>query len=353
VASDVTDGWDDEASTAPEGVSHTGEVLAVAGEPGQDGLNPAQREVLSVLGARPHERPEFDPRLRDDLREELEDRLAPLVDHLPPKDDLWLSKRGLATVHGCEGLFAAEDEEEFAWSPRLAVGTVAHKAIELSVNWRGEPVPGDLVDEGIARLIAEGRGIGDYLGGLREAERADLRSGAVERTTMFLECFPPLEPRWRPVTELRLRADLCGARVVLSGKVDLAVGRADGLRAGKVLVDLKTGGFAPSHREDLRFYALLETLRVGVPPRLVASYYLDGGRPHEEAVDEDVLSVAVERVVRGATAIVELRHLGRGPVLKPGPPCRWCPRRETCEPGIAFLRRRDEDDGLGSSLDGW
>ena len=71
---------------------------------------------------------------------------------------------------------------------------------------------------------------------------------------------------------------------MLSGKVDLTVGRADGLRAGKVLVDLKTGGFSPSHREDLRFYALVETLRLGVPPRLLATYYLDGGRLQQEAV---------------------------------------------------------------------
>jgi PD-(D/E)XK nuclease superfamily len=307
--------------------------------------NPAQAEVLAALGARPHERPEFDPRLRAELREGLERRLAPVADRLPAGETLWVSKHLLSSVHGCEGLFVAQDEEEFAWTPQTARGTVAHKAIELSVSWRGDPSAGELVDEAIARLIAGNDRIGDYLGALGEGERAELHGEASERVNMFLECFPRLEPRWRPVAESRLRADLNDDRVVLSGKVDLTVGRAEGVRAGKVLIDLKTGGFAPSHRDDLRFYALIETLRLGVPPRLLASYYLDGGRLQQEQVSEDTLAVAFERVVAGADAAVALRHEGRDPVLRPGAPCRWCPRREDCEVGRRHLEERAEEEG--------
>ncbi|HEY9556223.1 MAG TPA: PD-(D/E)XK nuclease family protein, partial [Acidimicrobiales bacterium] len=214
-------------------------------------LTPAQQEVLEALGARPHERPEFDPRLRAELREELQDRLAPVAAQVPEGQSLWLSKHLLSTVHGCEGQFLASEEEEFAWSPSTARGAVSHKAIELSIGWRGDPAPGDLVEEAIARLIHSTDSVGTYLQALGEGERAELHGEAVERTAKFLECFPPLEARWRPVAESRLRADLCNDKVVLSGKVDLTVGRADGLRAGKVLIDLKTGGFAPAHRDDL------------------------------------------------------------------------------------------------------
>jgi hypothetical protein len=150
---------------------------------------------------------------------------------------------------------------------------------------------------------------------------------------------------WRPGAESRLRADLNDDKIVLSGKVDLTVGRAEGVRAGKVLIDLKTGGFAPSHRDDLRFYALIETLRLGVPPRLLASYYLDGGRLQEELVSEDTLAVAFERVVAGADAAVALRHEAREPVLRPGPPCRWCAKRTECEVGQRYLEERAEEDG--------
>jgi len=306
--------------------------------------NPAQAEVLAALGARPHERPEFDPRLRAELRAELEDRLAPAAGRLPDAETLWVSKHLLSSVHGCEGFFLARDAEEFAWSTQTARGTVSHKAIELSVSWRGDPSAGELVDEALARLIASDDRISRYLGGLREGERAELHGEATERVNMFLECFPRLEPRWRPVAESRLRADLNNDRIVLSGKVDLTVGRAEGLRAGKVLIDMKTGGFSPAHREDLRFYALVETLRLGVPPRSLATYYLDGGRLQQEAVGEPLLRGALERVVDGVEAAVALLHEGRGPELKAGPPCRWCPLRDTCEVGRRFLERTDDLD---------
>jgi len=310
-----------------------------------DDLNPAQAEVLAALGARPHERPEFDPRLRTELRDGLQRALAPVAERVPARETLWVSKHLLSSVHGCEGLFLAQDDQEFAWSPQTARGTVAHKAIELSISWQGDPAAGELVDEAIARLIAGTDRISDYLGALGEGERAELHGEATERVNMFLECFPRLEARWRPVAESRLRADLNDDKIVLSGKVDLTVGRAEGVRAGKVLIDLKTGGFAPNHRDDLRFYALIETLRLGVPPRLLASYYLDGGRLQEEVVSEDTLAVAFERVVAGADAAVALRHEGREPVLRPGAPCRWCPLRESCDVGRRHLEDRDEVDG--------
>lgn len=307
--------------------------------------NPAQDEVLAALGARPHERPEFDPRLRAHLREELEARLEPVAARVPEGEVLWVSKHLLSSVHGCEGFFVAQEAEEFAWSPPIARGTVSHKAIELSISWRGDPSAGELVDEAMARLIASGDRIADYLGGLGEGERAELHGEAVERTAMFLECFPKLEARWRPVAESRLRADLNDDRIVLSGKVDLTVGRGEGTRAGKVLIDLKTGSFSPAHREDLRFYALVETLRLGVPPRLLATYYLDGGRLQDEVVSEDLLRSAMARAVDGADAAVALKHEGRAPQLKPGAPCRWCPRRATCEVGVRFLAEEAERDG--------
>ncbi len=313
------------------------------GSPGRH--NPAQAEVLAALGARPHERPEFDPRLRAELRAELQERLAPVAARVPVGEVLWVSKHLLSSVHGCEGKFLAEEAEEFAWSPQTARGTVAHKAIELSISWRGDPSAGELVDEAIARLIAGGDRLADYLGGLGEGERAELHGEAVERTAMFLECFPRLEARWRPVAESRLRADLNDDKIVLSGKVDLTVGRPEGTRAGKVLIDLKTGGFAPAHRDDLRFYALIETLRLGVPPRLLATYYLDGGRLQGELVSEALLGTALERVVDGADAAVALKHDGREPHLRAGPPCRWCPRLDDCELGQRFLEERAEQDG--------
>ncbi|MFN8041576.1 MAG: PD-(D/E)XK nuclease family protein [Acidimicrobiales bacterium] len=303
--------------------------------------NPAQEEVVELLGAGPEQRPTFDAGLRVELRAMLEDELEPVVADLD--EPLWVAKRDLAGVHGCEVRHLAEGESRFAWSPPLARGAVTHKAIELSVSWRGERIPGDLVDEAIARLGASEASLADWLSTCDDGDLAELRSAAVERVTAFVECFPPLRSRWYPVTEAKLRAELLEGRLVLAGKVDLSLGKADGTTAGKVLIDLKTGGFAPSHLDDLRYYALVETLRLGTPPRKLASYYLDGARAHPEDVTEDLLEAAARRVVAGATRLVELRRDPSVARTRPGPACRWCALSATCDDGRRFL---DGDDRL-------
>jgi putative RecB family exonuclease len=293
-------------------------------------LNPAQDEVLALLGSRADERPTFPAGLRAELRVELEDGLRPLLDALPEDGSLRLSKYPLAQVHSCEGRFLATHGIPFAWTVSSARGAVAHKAIELSVHWVGERHPVDLVDEALQRLQDAGGPLGVFLLGCWGADRAELRAEANDRVSKFIECFPPLRSAWRPVTESSARIELLDGRVVAQGRVDLTLGRAQGLRAGKVLIDLKTGGFAPVHVEDLRFYALLETLRLGTPPIRLATYYIDAGRPHPETVTVDTLRAAVARTVDGAHRLVELLHRDDPPRLRPGPGCRWCPIRAEC-----------------------
>ena len=140
-----------------------------------------------------------------------------------------------------------------------------------------------------------------------------------------------------------MRAELHGGLIVLSGKPDLTLGQPDGTVAGKVIVDFKTGRFSPTHREDLRFYALLEALRI-LPPRLLATYYLDQGQVHAEEVTHDLLLSAAARVVDGAYRYVELVTGERQTTVAPGPACRWCPVRPDCEEGTAYLDDVSEDD---------
>jgi hypothetical protein len=307
-------------------------------------LNPAQREVLEVLGAPRETWPRFDADLQHELRAELDAALAPVAPVLAAADrPRWLSKHTLSAVHGCEVRFLADLAAGFSgWSVPLARGAVAHKAIELSVHVRGDPPPFELVDEALARLAENDSGLGDWLRTVSEIERAELRAEAGERVTKFLECWPPLKARWRPVTESRIKADLCDGTILLAGKVDLTLGMAQGNAAGKVLVDLKTGAFAPEHLDDLRFYAVIETLRLGVPPRRVASYYLDAGRFVPGDVNEDVLFAAVARIADGAHLLAALEAGEREPVLRPGPACRWCPRLAECELGQHTLADLDD-----------
>jgi hypothetical protein len=303
-------------------------------------LNPAQEDLLDALRAAPGERPVFDPGLRVALREGLEERLAPLVPMLDTLGivQLWVAKHQLSSVSGCEVRFLAEEDAGFdGWNVARARGSVAHRAIELSMHMRGEPVPEELVDEAIARMTDGDTSLADWLQTIDEGDRADLRSDAVDRVASFLELWPPLKPQWRPRCESRVGADLLDDRIRLAGKVDLSVGYADGMRAGKVLIDLKTGGFSPSHLDDLRFYALIETIKLGVPPRRVATHYLDTGKLIPEDVTEATLASAARRVADGARRWLELRGPDAVPVLKTGPACRWCPVLSACEEGRAHM----------------
>jgi hypothetical protein len=261
---------------------------------------------------------------------------------VPDGETLWIGKHQLAGVHGCEAKLLGEGDTRFEWSPPMARGVVAHKAIELGVNWSGEVSPLHLVDEAIASLVGSGDKCGDWLSSCGDTQRAEVRAEANDRVAKFVECFPPLKKAWAPVTESRCRVDLLDGKVVLAGKIDLSLGRAVGTTAGKVLIDLKTGGFVPSHLDDLRYYALLETIRLGTPPRLLATYYLDSGQPRFEAVTDAVLQSAVHRTVDGAMRLAELNHRDVDPVKRTGAACRWCPLLASCSDGRAHLEEREE-----------
>ena len=191
-------------------------------------LNPAQQEVLDQLGASREERPRFDKVLRHELRRALEDGLEPLLDALSDTDDVFISKHRLGQVMACERRFLAEDDHDFTWSVPLARGTIAHKAIELSVHWRREPEPLVLVDESISRLSEGIDGLADWLQTCSEVERAELRAEANDRVVKFLECWPPLKTAWRPVTESRLRLEIHDRFAgVIKSYLDAAVANGD------------------------------------------------------------------------------------------------------------------------------
>jgi hypothetical protein len=307
-------------------------------------LNPAQQQVTDDLGATPEQRPSFRDDLRDHLRHEIEESLNPLLTDVPNLP-LVVWKRDLSTLHDCEARYVAEKDADFVWTVPMAKGSVAHKAIELLVTWRGEPTPLELVDEAIARLEHSERGVGTFIKGLGEAERAELSGKANDFVATFVETFPALNRRWVPVAESNVRAELCEDQLGLHGRVDLTLGRAYGNVAGKVLIDFKTGRPNRTHLDDLRFYALLETLKVGVPPRLLVNYYLEAGQPRREEVTEDLLWSTAKRLIDGVAKRIELEgRAKRAPIPSPGLGCRWCAGLDGCDTGRQHLTSVDDED---------
>ena len=298
-------------------------------------LNPAQRRVLVDLMALGQDRPRFGPEVAAGLQAEIEGALEPLLGD--GAELLWVKKSTLTDVHACEAHFQDAQTVDFAWSAATAKGTVAHRALELSLTCGGDPVPLDLVDHAIESLRGDDRRTSprSWLLSASPLELADLRAGVNDVVAKFVECWPPLKPRWAPRSETGIGADLCGGRATLWGKVDLVVGRPQGDEARALVVDLKTGRAYASHLDDLRFYALVYTLRLGVPPFRVASYYLDTATFHVEDVTVDTLALAARRTVDGVRKVVGLRR-GRAPGVTPGPQCSWCRLADTCEAALAL-----------------
>jgi hypothetical protein len=320
----------------------------VLGEDRAHALTPTQERVVDELMAWGQPRPEFARGLSRQLREHLEEELAPMASRIGRERDptavLFVGKRALSEVHHCQRHHMASHEAGFTWTAATAKGVVAHKALELAVHLPGETAPGRLVDDAVARLQEDDRGPAAFLAAASLVELAELRASASDVVAKFQDGFPPLRTAWRPRLESALVAEFGAARIVVRGKVDLAIGRAEGSTARVLIIDLKTGRPAPGHADDLRLYALLETLRVGVPPFRLASYYLDSGTWHDEDVTTDVLDAAARRLIDGIRQLVELRFEGRVPTLTPGPVCSYCPAREVCDGARQWRSRTGQDE---------
>jgi len=294
--------------------------------------DPQRRTLEQLIGT--GERPTFP----GDLSQRLRDRIEDAVRELELPDTLWLGKEKL-TDHGrCEGKYLSSISGEappFEHSVKSAAGVLLHKAVEVEVGSRDGLDPHRIAEVASDRLVEREERFAEYWNELDPVDRDDVLMEVVRRVTLFQATFPPLKELRReltPIAELGLKAELLGGGLVLSGRIDLVLGAPDKLepsRATRLAIDLKTGGAYPEYPEDLRYYALLMTLRFGVPPYRVASLFLESGEWQAEDVAEQGLAHAADRVIAAARAAAALWN-GREPTLTPGVYCGWCPRAETC-----------------------
>lgn len=303
-------------------------------------LNPAQRRVVDDLLGLRQPRPPVEGDAGRRWGERLEDRLAGATTLLPPGADLFLGKSKLDALD-CDGRFLDQRDQPFRWSVSILRGRLAHTAIELDQHGGRERRVADVVTGAWEKLATGRGGEGEFLETLGGVDADALRGQAADTVREFRDCFPLL-PAWVDVrAELRFRIPLCGGVITLQGQPDLVVGRAQ--HAGQrrlLLLDLKTGGrYPPQHRADMRFYALLATLKYGVPPFRVATYYLDEAGWDAEDVDDDVLEAAVRTVEDKARRAARLEfdpppehelHLVAGSA------CNWCGRAPGCPARIEW-----------------
>jgi len=302
---------------------------------------PQQRTLDQLIGT---ERPVFPT----DLAQRLRDRIEEAARGLELVDALWLGKERLNDLDRCEGTFWSKLSGEgpaFAHNRATAVGVVQHRAIEVIVGARDELDPHEVALLAATRTAEREERFAEFWREHSRPEQDDLLMEVTRRTVLFEGSFPPLRDLRRelaPTAEVPMKAELLGGSLVVSGKVDLMLGRPDRtqpMRAQRLLIDLKTGGAYPEHAEDNRAYALVHTLRFGVPPYRVASFFLEGGTWQVEDVHEELLFHAADRVIAAARSASSLRG-GREAMLTPGRWCAWCPRAQSCpsaDPGLDIL----------------
>ncbi len=294
-------------------------------------MNPTlvQRQTMDELIRLRHSvafPPDLAPRLRGHIEAGLEG--------IGVTSRLRLSKERLNDLARCEGLFHSRlsgERAPFELTFKPAAGTLLHKAVEVDVGAREEIGAWDLAERAASRL-QDDRRFRAYWESVGPAAQDELLMETVRAVEMFRASFPPLRllrPQLAPVTEMWLEAGFRSGMVIVSGCVDLLLHRHQPPAATRLLLDLKSGRAWPEHPEDMRMYALLYTLRFGIPPVRVATLFLASGQWQAEDVTEEALFHAADRVVAGAGVAARLTG-GQGPQLAAGPHCSWCPRQMAC-----------------------
>ena len=239
---------------------------------------------------------------------------------------IWLSKERLREHAACSGWLQAGLAREggpFRHTPRTAAGTLVHRAIQLDVPTARGTDPLAQVEHAAGLLPEEESAFAEHWRGSDDLARTEAVDAAARSLSLFRDMFPPLPRRWQPVVEQSLRSTLCGGRLVLSGRVDLLMGRRS-----RLVIDFKSGQASQAHAQDMRFYGLLVALVFGSAPYRMATVFLESLEWQAEDVSEEVLAHAARGVVAAAREAV--RSPEELPDLRGGPHCRFCPRSESC-----------------------
>lgn len=249
-------------------------------------------DVLAALRGDANRRPLVDPGFAGGLREWLEDGLCDLeVDSERP---CVVTKQVLRDA--LDG--RAPEPADAAVTKPLALGAIVDALFrQLVTTGRID----DPLDEGLDALRADDRqsDLVDFVCDLSGPTRAAFEDELETQCAIMVSRWPRLSSAWLPRTQERIAIPLAGGAVTLIGIIDLIVGAPSAGRASVGLVEVKSGRPREEDRDDLRFYALLETLRSGAPPFRLATFYTRSGQVSTEDVADELLIDAVRRVLIG------------------------------------------------------
>jgi len=254
--------------------------------------------LASIRGTASH-RHRVDPGLSGGLRDWLEDGLCSLSAGLVTP--LVVNKQTLR-----DALIGRVDPRntQATITDSMALGSVMDALFRQLVTTGHFDDP---MKDGIDALRIDPRrsDVVDFVHGLTGQQLVDFQNELNAQATILLTRWPRLSPAWLPRTQERIAIPLAGGDVVLVGVVDLIVGAPSSGRASVGLIELKSGRARVEDRDDLRFYALLETLRSGAAPFRLATFYSRTGQVDAEDVDDELLTSSLRRVLTAIGRMVE------------------------------------------------
>ena len=246
-------------------------------------------------------------------------------------ETLAVNKFNVAEVLACETHFLAPSP--FAWTPASPAGrSRTRRSSCTSTGAVSRRPPSSSTTRSLGSVTTRPR---SATGWLRCRRRRGRPAGPGDRPGHLVRRVLPAAAS-RLASGHRGPGALAGRRPdPARAKADIVIGRAAGAESRKVLIDLKAGRIYDRHREDLRFYALVETLAREVPPRMVASFSLEAGEAVVDDVSAGMLRTSLRRTLDAIERMVELTVEGRPPRPLPSASCFRC--RE-----LAELPDRDE-----------
>jgi hypothetical protein len=284
-------------------------------------MTPRQEQTFSELLAIGATRPYAPTDLVEHLRERLTLELAEPLSRWTERT-LWMSKSGLSAVSRCEGSFRADRAAPRSSGKQAVtvVGDLAHLAIQLAYTHPGRPVA-EYVRHSIAKLRSSDEDTEQFWAIADIASQSDITMSAISRVTAYLDSWPPLQDTWDPRFEENIHAKV--GRLTLAARVDLLLGRPRGSGQQSMLIaDWKSGALNDAHPAEAMYHALLVTLSFGVPPFRSTVYSLASGEFTDPDVTGPRLHAAVDHVVAGVTATVDVLTERRPPQVFCG--TRWC-----------------------------
>lgn len=300
-------------------------------------LTPSQRRTFDELLAVGTDRPKAPDGLAADLEEKIRRGTSQAVARWT-EPSMYFDKSMLATALACDGKVLADRRDagpsRDVMHPRAVSGIIAHHAIQIAQTHRGQPTA-HYVRESVDTKRRNDDRIAEFWSQSSDGDTSDVLMEATSKVQAFLSSWPPLADNWGPVFEQQMQAKV--GKLKLSARMDLVLGspKADG-RQTMFLCDFKTGGLNDDkHPMEASFYALVATLRNGVPPFRSTVYSLAAGDWTDPDVNADTLHQVADQVVEAVVTTVDMLTEAREPTLTSGPHCRFCPALATCPAAAA------------------